>query len=62
MDGTKGRAPTYCDPEGQAREKGQIWKATCPDGARAGDDVIVTGMTGLRLEVRHAPLARSTGP
>jgi membrane-bound serine protease (ClpP class) len=48
MVGTKGRALTDCDPEGQVRVKGQIWKATCPDGARAGDDVIVTGMTGLR--------------
>ena len=62
MLGTKGRALTNCDPEGQVKVKGQIWKARCPDGARAGDDVVVTGMSGLQLEVRPAPLPRSTGP
>jgi membrane protein implicated in regulation of membrane protease activity len=54
MVGAKGRALTDCAPDGQVRVKGQIWRARCPDGAAAGDDMVVTRVDGLRLEVRRA--------
>jgi membrane protein implicated in regulation of membrane protease activity len=56
MAGAKGRALTDCAPDGQVRVKGQIWRARCPGGAAAGDDVVVTKVNGLRLEVRRAAL------
>jgi membrane protein implicated in regulation of membrane protease activity len=56
MVGAKGRALTDCAPDGQVRVKGQIWRARCPDGTAAGDDVVVTKVDGLRLEVRRAAL------
>jgi membrane-bound ClpP family serine protease len=62
MLGSTGRALTDCEPEGQVRVRGQIWKATCAEGARAGDDVIVTAVSGLRLEVRPAPLETRRAP
>jgi membrane-bound serine protease (ClpP class) len=52
--GSRGRALSDCDPEGQVRVKGQIWKATCPAGAAAGDDVVVEASEGLRLKVSRA--------
>jgi membrane-bound serine protease (ClpP class) len=52
--GTTGRALSDCDPDGQVRVKGQIWKATCPDGIAAGEDVVVEASEGLRLRVRPA--------
>jgi membrane-bound serine protease (ClpP class) len=53
MVGAKGRALTDCSPDGQVRVKGQIWKATCSAGVRSGQDVVVTAVHGLRLEVRR---------
>jgi membrane-bound serine protease (ClpP class) len=52
--GTRGRALSDCDPEGQVRVKGQIWKATCPAGIAAGEDVVVEASEGLQLRVRPA--------
>ena len=49
--GTLGTALTDCDPDGQVKVKGQIWKARCRDGVRAGDGVEVIGVEGLRLDV-----------
>jgi membrane-bound serine protease (ClpP class) len=49
--GTAGTAITDCEPDGQVRVKGQIWKAHASDGVKAGDDVIVTDVEGIRLEV-----------
>jgi membrane-bound serine protease (ClpP class) len=60
--GSKGRALSDCDPEGQVRVRGQIWKATCPAGAAAGDDVVVEGSEGLRLKVRRAAVGPSISP
>ena len=54
--GAKGEAVTDIDPEGQVRVRGQMWKATSTEVVRAGDRVEVVAMTGLRLEVRPAPL------
>ena len=58
--GTRGRALSDCDPDGQVRVKGQIWKATCPAGIAAGEDVVVEASEGLRLKVR--PATGSGGP
>ena len=49
--GMKGTALTKCRPDGQVRVKGQIWNATCREGADKGDDVVVESLSGLRLTV-----------
>jgi membrane-bound serine protease (ClpP class) len=50
--GAVGRALDDCRPEGQVRVKGAIWRARCEPGVGAGDDVVVTGVRGLELDVR----------
>lgn len=52
--GMSGKAISDCQPEGQVRVKGQTWKATAPEGAGAGDDIVVTKTRDLQLEVRRA--------
>jgi membrane protein implicated in regulation of membrane protease activity len=42
-----------CDPRGRVRLRGEIWHAICPDGAKIGDRVTVTGVDGLTLEVER---------
>jgi membrane-bound serine protease (ClpP class) len=60
--GAKGRALSDLRPAGQVRVKGQIWMAACPEGASVGDDVVVTAVNGLRIEVeRAAPNVDGTG-
>lgn len=49
--GAPGVVVTDCDPDGQVRVKGQIWKAHCVEGAAVGDPIEVTGIDGIRLEV-----------
>jgi membrane protein implicated in regulation of membrane protease activity len=49
--GARGRTVTDCRPEGQVRVKGQLWRAHCAEGADSGEDVVVTKVSGLRLEV-----------
>ena len=51
MVGAIGRAVSDCDPEGQVRVKGALWRAHADEGAEAGDDVVVTGVRGLELAV-----------
>jgi membrane protein implicated in regulation of membrane protease activity len=51
--GARGRAVTDCAPDGQVRVRGALWRARCPEGAAAGDDVEVTAVDGLRLEARR---------
>lgn len=60
MTGARGEAVTDCRPEGQAKVRGQLWRVTCPEGASAGDPVVVTAVDGTRLEVAPAP-AREWG-
>jgi membrane protein implicated in regulation of membrane protease activity len=50
--GAVGRAVTDCNPNGQVRVRGQLWRAYCPEGAEAGDEIEVQAVDGLRLEVR----------
>ena len=50
--GAEGVALDDCRPAGRVRVHGEIWRATCPDGVGAGERVVVTGVSGLTLEVR----------
>ena len=51
--GAQARVIKDCDPVGSVRVKGQLWTAICPAGARAGEDVTLTGISGLRLNVER---------
>ena len=39
--GAVGVAVTPCEPEGQVRVEGELWRAVCAEGARSGDRVVV---------------------
>ena len=54
MVGMTGVVVTDCDPDGQVKIKGQIWKAHCAEGAEAGTNVRVDAIEGLRLDVSAA--------
>lgn len=54
MIGMTGVALTDCDPDGQVKIKGQIWKARCAEGVDAGTNVRVDAVEGLRLDVSAA--------
>jgi len=43
-----------CRPNGRIRVQGELWKAHCPEGAARGEQVRVTGLEGLTLEVTRA--------
>lgn len=49
--GARGTALTDCDPEGQVKVKGQIWRARAVGSVNADDEVVVTGVDGIRLLV-----------
>ena len=53
LAGAEGVAIDDCRPAGRVRVHGETWRATCPDGVDAGDHVLVTGVSGLTLEVRR---------
>jgi membrane-bound serine protease (ClpP class) len=44
-----------CLPAGQVRVRGELWRARCEDGARPGDEVVVTAVEGLTLHVALRP-------
>jgi membrane-bound serine protease (ClpP class) len=50
--GSVGVATSDCRPRGRVRVRGEVWQAVCPDGADAGDAVVVEAVSGLTLEVR----------
>lgn len=52
--GATGEAITALDPKGQVKVDGTIWEARATAGARAGDEVRVTRIDGLTLEVEKA--------
>ncbi len=52
--GTTGEAITALAPKGQVKVDGTIWEARAAGGARAGDEVLVTRVDGLTLEVEKA--------
>jgi len=49
--GAEGVALDDCRPSGRVRVHGAIWRAVCPEGAAAGEAVVVTSVSGLTLEV-----------
>lgn len=49
--GAEGRAVTTLDPDGQVRVRGQLWSAHATERVEVGDDVTVTAVEGLKLEV-----------
>jgi membrane-bound serine protease (ClpP class) len=49
--GQGGRAVTTLDPEGQVRVRGQLWSAHSTERVEVGDDVTVTAVDGLKLQV-----------
>lgn len=40
-----------CRPKGQVRLGGELWEARCDGGADRGDEIVVTGRSGLELVV-----------
>jgi membrane-bound ClpP family serine protease len=57
--GRVGVAVTECDPEGHVRVEGELWKAHCAEGVRAGDQVVVDGVeSSLTLVVAPVHSAR----
>jgi membrane protein implicated in regulation of membrane protease activity len=44
--GAEGIAVTECRPRGQVRVAGELWRATCPEGAGVGDTVVVERIEG----------------
>jgi len=44
-----------CRPLGYVRVQGELWQARCDEGARAGEQVRVTGRDGLLLTVAREP-------
>ena len=54
MIGTVGEAITTLSPDGQVKVDGEIWQAHGPPEIRAGDQVRITGVKGLTLEVERA--------
>jgi membrane-bound serine protease (ClpP class) len=47
-----------CEPNGRVRLRGEIWHARCASRAKVGDQVTVTGVDGLRLEVEPGKRSR----
>ncbi len=52
MIGQVGRAQTALAPTGKIFVHGELWNAVCLPGAEAGDEVIVTKIDGLELQVQ----------
>jgi membrane-bound serine protease (ClpP class) len=51
--GRKAEVIEACHPLGRVRMRGEIWHARCDEGAEVGETVLVTGVTGLTLQVEN---------
>src|SRR3954452_6596571 len=51
--GSTGEVIETCDPRGRIRLRGEIWHARCASRAEVGEQVTVTGVDGLTLEVER---------
>lgn len=56
--GMVGEVREACHPDGQVFVNGELWRATCEDGADPGTAVKVLAVNGLTLEVTPEPAAR----
>lgn len=45
-----------CQPVGQVRVRGELWKATCLAGAEVGETVRITGLEDLTLTVERGAI------
>jgi membrane protein implicated in regulation of membrane protease activity len=54
MVGAIGLVVTPCTPLGQVRVGGELWRASCAEGAETGDEVRVVALDGLTLLVERA--------
>jgi membrane-bound serine protease (ClpP class) len=52
MVGMEGEVVSSCHPRGQVRVNGELWEATCPEGADAGQTIRVKLVEGLVLVVQ----------
>ena len=41
LPGARGVVVTACRPRGQVRVQGELWSATCAEGADPGDEIVV---------------------
>jgi membrane-bound serine protease (ClpP class) len=55
--GARAIVVTPCEPDGQVRVAGELWRAHCERGAAAGEAVRVTALEGLTLVVEPEPEA-----
>jgi membrane protein implicated in regulation of membrane protease activity len=46
LAGAEGVAITDCRPEGRVRVHDEVWRARCPDGVAAGDEIVVEHIEG----------------
>jgi membrane-bound serine protease (ClpP class) len=46
LAGAVGVAVTDCRPHGRVRVAGELWRATCPEGVSAGEEVVVEHVEG----------------
>jgi membrane protein implicated in regulation of membrane protease activity len=46
LAGAEGVAVSDCRPNGRVRVAGEVWRAVCPEGASAGDEVVVQRVEG----------------
>jgi membrane protein implicated in regulation of membrane protease activity len=60
MIGMRAEVVSPCRPTGQVRVNGELWEATCEEGAGVGDVVIVRGIDGLTLLIDLAPKGPGT--
>jgi membrane protein implicated in regulation of membrane protease activity len=53
--GAVGRVVEQCQPEGQVRVNGEVWRARCEGHARVDDPIRVIDRIGLTLLVERLP-------
>ena len=46
LSGAEGIVVTECRPAGRVRVAGEVWRATCSEGADVGDEVVVERVEG----------------
>lgn len=51
--GKPGMVVADCDPEGQVKVNGLIWRAEAEEPLESGEPIVVTAVEGMRLDVRR---------
>lgn len=49
--GCEGIVATSLDPKGFVKVKGELWRASSESTLEVGDEIIVTGIDGIKLKV-----------